>query len=145
MERAAPFGAATRQPNRDRDRYIGAPVMRSGIVEDLVERDAGEIGKLHFHNRPHALERSADGRAHHGVLADRRIQDASGKFFGQSFGRLECAAEGSTHVLSVDEDAFVIAQESRLRFTDSLEISDAHNENDEARMTKLETMSNDEP
>ena len=131
MKRAAPFGATTRQPDRDRDRNVGAPVMRSGVVENLVEGNAREIGKLHFHNRPHALERGPDGRAHHGVLADRRIQDASGEFFGQPFRRLECAAEGSTHVLSVDEDAFVIAQEFRLRFADGFEISDAHEENDE--------------
>src|SRR5213080_4306093 len=117
--------------------------MRSGIVEDLVERDAGEIGKLHFHNRPHALERSADGRADHGVLADWCVQDASGKFFGQSFGRLECAAEGSTHVLSVDEDAFVIAQEFRLRFADSLKIRDAHAKNAECRMPNAELMTNE--
>ena len=67
--------------------------MRAGIVEDLVERDAGEIGELHFDNRPHALHRRADGRAHHRVLADRRVQDAPGKFFRQTFRRFERAAE----------------------------------------------------
>src|SRR5215467_292345 len=100
--------------------------MRPGIVQDLVEGDAGEIGELHFHNWSHPFEGSADGRAYHGIFTDRRVQDASGKFFGQSFGRLECAAEGSAHVLPVDEDAFVVAQELRLRFPDGLEVRDAH-------------------
>ena len=39
-----------------------------------------EIGELHLDDRPHALDRRADGRADDGVLADRRIEHAAGKF-----------------------------------------------------------------
>ena len=55
----------------------------AGVVDDLIERDAGKIGELHFDDRPHAFDRRADGRADHGVFADRRVQDAAGKFLRQ--------------------------------------------------------------
>ena len=44
--------------------------MRSRIVENSVQGDAGKIGELHFHNGRMPRAR-ADGRAHHGVFADR--------------------------------------------------------------------------
>ena len=105
--------------------------MRPGVVENLIQSDAGKIGELHFHDRPHSFERGADGRANHGVFADRRVQDATGKFFRQSFGGLERAAEAPAHILPVNEDAFVIAQKFRLRFANSLEVGDAHECDDE--------------
>src|SRR5438874_1774140 len=52
---------------------IGPPVMRAGVVENLIQGDAGKIGELHFHNWAHTFERSADGRADHGIFANRRV------------------------------------------------------------------------
>ena len=54
--------------------------------------------------------RRADRSADHRVFADRRVQDAPGKLFGQTFRRLERAAEFSGDVLAVNEDALVLAQ-----------------------------------
>ena len=105
---------------------MGAPILRPGVVENLVERDAGEISELHLHDRPHSFHRRADRGADHGVFADRRVQDAPGKLFGQAFRGLERAAEFSGNILTVDEDAVVIAQEFRLRLADRFEVSDAH-------------------
>src|SRR6266487_4651517 len=126
MKRSAPLGAARGQAHRDWNWNIGPPVMRAGVVENLIQGNAGKIGELHFHDRSHALERSADGRADHGVFANRRVQDATRKFFRQSFGGLERATKASANVLSVNENAFVIAQKFRLRFANGFEIRDAH-------------------
>ena len=100
--------------------------MRAGVVEDLVERDAGEISELHLDDRPHSFHRRADRRADHGVFADRRVQDAPGKLFRQTFRGFERAAEFSGDVLAVNENALVFAQEFRLRLADRFEVGDAH-------------------
>ena len=52
------------------------PILRAGVVQNLVERDAGEIGELHLDDRPHPFHGRADRRADHRVFADRRVQDA---------------------------------------------------------------------
>src|SRR5262245_62772807 len=96
------------------------------IVEYLVQSDAGEIRKLHFHNRPHSLHRSADGSTHDCILTDRRIQNAPRKFLRQSFRCFKSTAKCPTDVLSVNENAIVSTQELCLRFADRLEISQAH-------------------
>ncbi len=93
MERAAAFRSAGRQAHRDRAGDLRPPILRAGVVEDLVERDAGEIRELHLDDRPHSFHGRADRRADHGVFADRRVQDAPGKLFRQTFRRLERAAE----------------------------------------------------
>ncbi len=126
VERAAAFRSAGRQTHRDRAGGLGPPILRARVIENLVERDAGEIRELHLYDRPHAFHGRADRRADHGVFADRRVQDAPGKLFRQAFRRFERAAEFSGDVLSVDEDAVVIAQKIRLRFADRFEVSDAH-------------------
>src|SRR5260370_40161605 len=66
--------------------------------------------------------RRADDR----VLADRCVQDAPRKFLGKPLRRFKCAAEGAAHVLSVNENALVIAQQLRLRLADRFKIRDAH-------------------
>ena len=123
---------------------LGAPILGAGVVENLVERDAGEIGELHFDDRPHPFHGRADRRADHRVFADRRVQDAAGKFFRQTFRGFERAAEFPADVLPVNENALVFAQEVRLRLADGFEVSDAHDGNDECRMTNDEGMTNDE-
>ena len=55
-----------------------------------------------------------------------RVQDAPGKLFCQTFGGLERAAEFSGNVLSVNENALVVAQQFRLRLADRFEVGDAH-------------------
>ena len=85
-------------------RNIRAPKKRRGVVDDLVEANDGKIGELHFDDRPHAFDRRADGRADHGIFADGRIHHAAGKFLGEIFGGLECAAKRAD-VLAVNEHA----------------------------------------
>ena len=62
---------------------LRAPKLRPGVVENLVERDAGEIRELHLDDRPHPFHGRADRGADHRVFADRRVQDATGKLFRQ--------------------------------------------------------------
>ena len=126
VKRPASLCSAGRQTHGDRHRHVCAPIMRAGVVENLVERDAGEIRELHFDNRPHSLHRSADGSADHRIFADRRVQDAPGKFLRQTFRGFERAAECPADILSVNEDAIIVAQQFCLRFADRFEISDAH-------------------
>src|SRR5438132_8595826 len=110
--------------------------MRAGVVENLIQGDAGKIGELHFHNWAHTFERSADGRADHGIFANRRVEDATRKFFRESFGGLERATKASANVLSVNENTFVIAQKFRLRFANGFEIRDAHEREEEIKAVK---------
>src|ERR1043165_2902690 len=100
--------------------------MRAGVVQDLVERDAGEVRELHLDDWPHPFECGADGSSNHRVLADRRIQNAPGEFFRQALGRLERAAELSSDILTVDKHALVLLEKMGLRLANGLEISDAH-------------------
>ena len=39
--------------------------MRAGIVQNLIERDAGKIGELHFYDRTPAMQSGSDGGAEH--------------------------------------------------------------------------------
>ena len=104
---------------------IRAPKKRRRVIDDLVEAHRGEIGELHFDDGPHAFDGRADGRTNDGILADRRIDDATGKFFRQIFGGFERAAE-IAHILPVDINPRIVRQRLGLRFTDGFEIGDAH-------------------
>ena len=126
VEWAAAFRSAGRQAHGDRAGDLGAPILCAGVVENLVERDAGEIRELHLDDRPHSFHGRADRRADHGVFADRRVQDAPGKLFRQTFRGFERATEFPGDVLTVDEDALVFAQKIRLRLADRFEVGDAH-------------------
>ena len=95
------------------------------VVDDLVEADGGKIGELHFDNGAGAFDRRAHRQPDDGVLAERCVHDASGKFGGQVFRRLEGPAK-SPDVLPVDEDARVIGQRFLLRSADGFEVGDAH-------------------
>ena len=53
---------------------------------------------------------------------------ASWKFFRQTFRRLERAAERTTDVLAINENALIFAQQFSLRFADGFEVGDAHGE-----------------
>src|SRR5262249_39926188 len=100
--------------------------MRACVVENLIQGDARKIRKLHFDNRPHSLHRGADGSADDSIFTDGRIQYALWKFLRQTFRCFERAAKCAADILSVDENAIVVAQQFRLRFANRLEISDAH-------------------
>ena len=100
--------------------------MRACIIQDLVERDAGKIGELHLDDRPHPFERRTDRRADHRVLADRRIQNAPGKFLRKAFRRFESAAEFSGDVLSINEDPLVLLEKVSLRLANGFEVGNAH-------------------
>ena len=53
---------------------VRAPIIRGGLVEDLVQPGRRKIGELHFDDRPHSLDGRANGGADDGVLADRRVK-----------------------------------------------------------------------
>src|ERR1700720_2719786 len=72
------------------------------------------------------MDSCADRRADDRVLADRSVQDTPRKFLGKPLRSFKCAAEGAAHVLSVNENALVIAQQLRLRLADRFKIRDAH-------------------
>src|SRR4029453_10434897 len=120
MEWAASFCAAGRQTNGDRDRYIRPPVMRAGIVQDLLQADAGENGELHFDNRSHSLNRGPNRRSNHRVFANRSVQYAPGEFFSEPFCCFERAAKRAADVLTIDKHAFVVTKRFRLPLADPL-------------------------
>ena len=61
----------------DHERHLLPPavVVGRGEVDDLVEGAGDEVDELHLDDRQHAHHGRADGRAHHGRLADRRVDD----------------------------------------------------------------------
>ena len=73
VKRTAAFGAAGRKAHGDRHWNIGPPIMRAGLIENLIQRDAGKICELHLDNRAHSLQGSANGGPDDRILADRRI------------------------------------------------------------------------
>ena len=131
-----------RQTHRDRARDIRPPILCAGVIQNLVERDAREIGELHLDNWPHPFHGRADRRPDHRVFADRRVEHAAREFCRETFGGLEGAPEFSAHVLSVDKDTVVLAQEVRLRFANGVEVSHAHDGNDEFQMANAQGMTN---
>src|SRR5262245_9619418 len=100
--------------------------MRAGIVEDLIQRDTGEIGELHFDNRSHSLNRSPDRGSYNRIFANWRVQHASWKFFSETFCCFESASKRTAYVLPIDKHAFIVTEQSCLRLTDCFEIGDAH-------------------
>src|SRR5437868_8463594 len=106
---AAAFRVASRKPYRDWHRNIRAPILCPGVIENLIQRGTGEIRELHLDDWPHPVDRGPNGGPYHRVLADRRIQYAVRKFFGQTFGCFECASKSSADVLPVNENAFIVA------------------------------------
>ena len=105
---------------------VGPPIVRSRIIQDLVQRDAREIGELHLDDWPHSMNGRANGRPDHGVLADWRIQNTAGEFCGQPLGRFEGASKSPADILSINKNPLVLAQEFGLRFADGLEVGDTH-------------------
>ena len=125
VKRAAPGSSARGQSHGDRAGNIRSPIERGGVIEDLIQARRRKIGKLHFDNRTQPFDGRADGRADHGVLADRGVEHAAGKFHRQIFGRLECAAE-SPNVLAVDKNTRIVRQRPGLGFANGFEVGDAH-------------------
>ena len=54
-------GAAGGQTHGDRHRHAGAVKMGRRVIDDLIESDRREIRELHFNDRTHALQGSANG------------------------------------------------------------------------------------
>src|SRR5947207_1325617 len=73
--------------------------MRTGVVQDLIEREARKIGKLHFHNRPYSLHGSPDRISDYRVCADQRASYAPGKFFRETCGGFNGPAKGTADVV----------------------------------------------
>ena len=63
-----------RSPTRSRRTGHHEPELR-GLVHDLVEGDACEVGELELDDRPQAGERGADAAADEPALGERRVAD----------------------------------------------------------------------
>jgi len=96
------------------------------MIDDLIQARGGKVGELHFDDGPHALQGGADGRADHGILADRGIENAAGEFEGEILGGFESAAEGAD-ILAVNEDAGVVGQGAGLGGANGFKVGNAHN------------------
>src|SRR4029079_19586308 len=92
----------------------------------------------------HSLNGSANGGADDRIFTNWRVQHALWKFLCQTFRCFERAAKCPANILPVNKNAIIVAQHFRLRFPDRFEISDAHADNDEIRMTNDETMTKPE-
>ena len=114
VERTASRCSSARKPHDDGAGCAGAVVERGGLVNDLVETASGEVSKLHLNDGSHPLDRCPDGESHHGILADRSIQNPARKFLSQILCGLECTAE-HTDVLPINEDPWVLLQSPLLR------------------------------
>src|ERR1700679_135433 len=93
MERATAGRASAGQANGDGAGDVGAPVERGGLIDDLIEADRREIGKLHLDDGAKALDRRANGASDDRVFAQGRIQDPPRKLLRQVLRGLEGAAE----------------------------------------------------
>jgi hypothetical protein len=96
---------------------------RGSLVNDLVEAARGKVSELHFHDRPHPLHRGSDGKPHHGIFTDRRVENTPGEFLGEVLGGLEGATEGAD-ILTINENTGIAGQGMLLRQTDCLKIRD---------------------
>ena len=125
VKRPGAGSAAGRQPNGDRARHLRAPKKRRRLIDDLIQPRRGKIRVLHFDDGPHPFDGRADGRPHHRVLADGRVQHAAGKVPGQILGRLEGAAE-SADILSVNKNTRIVSQGFGLSGADGFQVGNAH-------------------
>ena len=103
--------ATTRHP--DHHRHPRLPVEhvgdRGGVVDDLVERQQGEVDRHQLDDRSQPPHRRADADADDRVLGDRRVADAPlTELVEQPFGHLERALEAAD-VLAHHEDRLVAA------------------------------------
>ena len=122
VERAAREAAARREPHDDRDRHALAVVELGRDVHELVEAAGDEVGELHLADRPHALDRRADGGADDQVLGQRRVEHALGaELLVEAGGHLEGAAEDAD-VLAQAEHALVAAHLLAQPVGDRLEV-----------------------
>ncbi len=109
--KAGAIGAARGQYHHGRrPAAIGAPVHGGQLCGDLVERQRQEVCELHHRNGATPGERAADGRAHDGRLAERRVGDAPGELRGQPAGQPEHIALGVLDVLAHQRHAVVCRQ-----------------------------------
>src|ERR671925_185750 len=73
------------------------------VVDELVHCQRDEVDEHDLDYRPQSGGRRADGKAHDGALADRRVDHAIyAEFFGQSFGHAERAAESDVFTEDID-------------------------------------------
>src|SRR5436190_9575742 len=127
VKRTATRGAAAGQAHCNRARHFGSPMERRGLVDNLIESDRREIRELHFDNRPHPLNGSADRQSNHRVLANGRIDYTSRELLRKVFGCLKGPAE-STNVLAIDKDARILSECSSLCLANRVQIGDAHSD-----------------
>ena len=67
-----------------------------GLVDDLVERDAGEVGELELDDRAQAGQRGADAAADEAALGQRRVADPLGAVpLVEALGRAEEPADAA--------------------------------------------------
>ena len=99
--------------------------MGGCLVDDLIEGQRREIGKLDLDDWSHALNRRADGHPQHGIFTDGGILYPSRILGGEILGRLEGSTE-VRDVLAVDENGWVVAKCQRLGFANGFKVGNTH-------------------
>ena len=93
-------------------------------VHDLVKPAGDEIHKLHFHHRAHTHQRRANARAHHGGLADGRVDHpVFAELLQHARGDFEGAAIDA-NVLAHDENGRVALHLFPKALADGFQISE---------------------
>src|ERR1019366_9040001 len=125
MERTTARSAAAGQANRDRAGDPGSPMQGGRLIDDLVEGGRGEIGELHFDNRPHSLNGRTHRQSEHCIFANGGVYYPAGESLRQILGCLERTAE-SAYILAVNKHARIVRQRPCLCLPNCLQVSNAH-------------------
>ena len=94
-------------------------------VDNLVESDRAEVGKLDFHNGLLAHDGGPGHHAGHGVLTDGGVNHPVREQLLEALGRFECAAENA-YVLPVQKDVPVFRKQVFLGVVDGINVCYAH-------------------
>src|SRR4051794_20085662 len=87
---------------------VGSEADLRRLVHDLVHGRVTEVGKLHFGNRPHAVDGSPYRRSRNDRLRQRRIDHTVwAELLKEAVGNSEHASARS-HILAQDENALIL-------------------------------------
>ena len=99
--------------------------MGGSLIDDLVEGNSGEVGKLHFNYRAHAFNGCPYSQPCHRILTDRRIDDTPGILVMQPLGCLEGSSK-CADILSVNKHVRIVRKGSFLSIPDCFKVGNAH-------------------
>jgi hypothetical protein len=126
MLRRHPASSACRHADDERDRELAARHIRdrSGVVEDLIERQHAEVDRHDLNDRPHPRHCCANARSHIGALRQGGVANAVfAELFRQAFGD-GVAAAVSRDVFAHQKDARIGDQGLTQRLLAGLAVGD---------------------